>query len=135
MGRSPIRYSAAALAERFGLTVHGPADIEVGGVGTLAAATADQLAFLSNPRYRPQLQETRAGAVLLCRAVDFLAEAGYEPEFGARPLRRVIQRELDDRIADILVTEAVAEGGTVEVSVSDGELVVAPREERAPLAA
>jgi len=68
-------------------------------------------------------------------AVDFLAEAGYEPEFGARPLRRVIQRELDDRIADILVTEAVAEGGTVEVSVSDGELVVAPREERAPLAA
>ncbi|RAE33167.1 ATP-dependent Clp protease ATP-binding subunit, partial [Burkholderia multivorans] len=55
-------------------------------------------------------------------AVDFLAEAGYEPEFGARPLRRVIQRELDDRIADILVTEAVAEGGTVEVTVGDGDL-------------
>ena len=48
--------------------------------------------------------------------VDFLAEAGYEPEFGARPLRRVIQRELDDRIADILVTEAVAETGA-DVSI------------------
>ena len=68
-------------------------------------------------------------------AMDWLAEAGYEPEFGARPLRRVIQRELDDRIADILVTEAVAEGGTVDVTVVDGQLTVAPRTEAAPLAA
>ncbi|MGL1562898.1 AAA family ATPase, partial [Vibrio parahaemolyticus] len=34
-------------------------------------------------------------------AVDRLAEVGYEPEYGARPLRRVIQREIDDRIADL----------------------------------
>ena len=67
-------------------------------------------------------------------AMDWLAEAGYEPEFGARPLRRVIQRELDDRIADILVTEAVGEGGVVDVTVVDGQLAVTARES-APLAA
>ena len=75
MARPPLRYSAAALAERFGLTVHGPADTEVGGVGTLAAATADQLAFLSNPRYRPQLADTRAGIVVL-REGDAAARDG-----------------------------------------------------------
>ncbi|WP_209325560.1 ATP-dependent Clp protease ATP-binding subunit [Brevibacterium renqingii] len=57
-------------------------------------------------------------------ALDWLAEKGYEPEFGARPLRRVIQRELDDRIADLLVTEAVDEGGRIRAAVSDGELTV-----------
>ncbi|MGO2035320.1 MAG: ATP-dependent Clp protease ATP-binding subunit [Brevibacterium sp.] len=59
-------------------------------------------------------------------ALDWLADQGYEPEFGARPLRRAIQRELDDRIADLLVTEAVSEGGTVRASVIDGALRVAP---------
>ncbi|WP_181274607.1 ATP-dependent Clp protease ATP-binding subunit [Brevibacterium oceani] len=57
-------------------------------------------------------------------ALDWLAEKGYEPEFGARPLRRVIQRELDDRIAELLVTEAVDEGGRIRAAVVDGELSV-----------
>nr|WP_229232923.1 ATP-dependent Clp protease ATP-binding subunit [Corynebacterium cyclohexanicum] len=52
-------------------------------------------------------------------AVDWIAERGYEPEFGARPLRRVIQRELEDRIADLLVSGAAAAGGRVAVT-ADG---------------
>ncbi|GAB3271296.1 ATP-dependent Clp protease ATP-binding subunit [Sinomonas notoginsengisoli] len=51
-------------------------------------------------------------------AVDWIAERGYEPEFGARPLRRVIQRELEDRVADLLVAGEVVEGGRVTVGVS-----------------
>ncbi|WP_420096110.1 hypothetical protein [Brevibacterium sediminis] len=39
-------------------------------------------------------------------------------------MRRTIQRELDDRIADLLVTEAVDEGGTVRATVVDGALKV-----------
>ncbi|GAA1725327.1 ATP-dependent Clp protease ATP-binding subunit [Microbacterium paludicola] len=57
-------------------------------------------------------------------AIDLLAERGYEPEYGARPLRRLIQRELDDRIADLFVTGALVDGGTVRVDVRDGELAV-----------
>ncbi|MGW9551171.1 ATP-dependent Clp protease ATP-binding subunit [Citricoccus zhacaiensis] len=59
-------------------------------------------------------------------ARDWIAEAGYEPAYGARPLRRVIQRELDDRVADLLVSEAVADGDAVRVTVADGQLVVQP---------
>jgi ATP-dependent Clp protease ATP-binding subunit ClpC len=57
-------------------------------------------------------------------AVDWIAERGYEPEFGARPLRRVIQRELEDRVADLLVAGAVGDGGRVSVTADDGDLAV-----------
>ncbi|MCK6067670.1 MULTISPECIES: ATP-dependent Clp protease ATP-binding subunit [Microbacterium] len=57
-------------------------------------------------------------------AADWLAEHGYEPEYGARPLRRLIQREVDDRIADLFVTGALADGGSVTVDAADGELSV-----------
>jgi ATP-dependent Clp protease ATP-binding subunit ClpC len=60
-------------------------------------------------------------------ATDWIAEHGYEPEYGARPLRRVIQRSVDDSIADLLVTSAVADGGAVVVDATglgDSDLVV-----------
>ncbi|MFE4951530.1 ATP-dependent Clp protease ATP-binding subunit [Leifsonia sp. NPDC056665] len=60
-------------------------------------------------------------------AVEWIADAGYEPEYGARPLRRVIQREVDDRIAELMVAATVADGGTVVVDAVDGALQVRPR--------
>jgi ATP-dependent Clp protease ATP-binding subunit ClpC len=44
-------------------------------------------------------------------AVAWLGEHGYEPEYGARPLRRLIQREVDDRIADLFVSGELSDGG------------------------
>ncbi len=61
--RSP--QTAAALAERFDLTLRGDGAQAVDGVGTLAKAGPTQLAFLSNPRYRSQLAGTTAGIVIL----------------------------------------------------------------------
>ncbi|TFC17541.1 ATP-dependent Clp protease ATP-binding subunit [Cryobacterium sp. MDB2-10] len=58
-------------------------------------------------------------------AIDWIATRGYEPEYGARPLRRVIQRELDDKIADLLVGSDLLASTGVDVSVADGALVVA----------
>jgi ATP-dependent Clp protease ATP-binding subunit ClpC len=57
-------------------------------------------------------------------AIDWLAEHGYEPEYGARPLRRLIQREVDDRIADLLVAGDLADGGRVRLDAVAGELLV-----------
>ncbi|MBM7831640.1 ATP-dependent Clp protease ATP-binding subunit ClpC [Agromyces cerinus] len=57
-------------------------------------------------------------------AVSLLAERGYEPEYGARPLRRVIQREIDDRISDLFVSGALGDGEGVQVDASGGEFVV-----------
>jgi ATP-dependent Clp protease ATP-binding subunit ClpC len=71
-------------------------------------------------------------------AVAWIAEHGYEPEFGARPLRRLIQREVDDRIADLFVSGDLGDGEGVHVDAVDGSLVVTPvprAELTAPLAA
>lgn len=68
-------------------------------------------------------------------AIDWIAERGYEPEYGARPLRRVIQREVDDRIADLLVASSVLPGGVVSVSVDGDALVVGPAQAEVPMAA
>jgi ATP-dependent Clp protease ATP-binding subunit ClpC len=67
-------------------------------------------------------------------AVEWIADAGYEPEFGARPLRRVIQREVDDRVADLLVDGSVDDGGGVRVDVV-GDALVVTSGERMPAAA
>ncbi|MEU3027343.1 ATP-dependent Clp protease ATP-binding subunit [Streptomyces incarnatus] len=55
-------------------------------------------------------------------AVDWIAERGYQPEYGARPLRRTIQREVDNRLSRLLLNGTVAEGGRVTVDVKDGQL-------------
>jgi ATP-dependent Clp protease ATP-binding subunit ClpC len=58
-------------------------------------------------------------------AVDWLADKGFQPEFGARPLRRTIQRELDNRLSKLLLSNELAAGRTVKVDVADGKLTFA----------
>ncbi|MFF3328229.1 ATP-dependent Clp protease ATP-binding subunit [Streptomyces sp. NPDC002888] len=55
-------------------------------------------------------------------AVDWLAERGYQPEYGARPLRRTIQREVDNQMSRLLLDGRVTEGSRVTVDVEDGRL-------------
>ncbi|TFB83732.1 ATP-dependent Clp protease ATP-binding subunit [Cryobacterium algoricola] len=74
---------------------------------------------------RTRLAAQGLGLTVSEDAIDWIATRGYEPEYGARPLRRVIQRELDDKIADLLVGSALLGSTGVEVSVADGALVVA----------
>ena len=62
---TPSPPSLSALAERFGLTLRGDGAKHISGVGTLAAATSDQLSFLSNAQYRKDLTASRAGVIVL----------------------------------------------------------------------
>ena len=62
-------FKAGELADRYGLVLQGDGAVHVRGVGTLAHADADQLAFLANPKYRSQLAQSRAGVVVM-RAGD-----------------------------------------------------------------
>ena len=57
-------------------------------------------------------------------AVAWLAEAGYDPVYGARPLKRVIQRSLQNPLATQLLEGRIHDGDTVEVGVENGELTV-----------
>jgi ATP-dependent Clp protease ATP-binding subunit ClpC len=84
-------------------------------------------------RTEARLQAQGIGLAVSAQAVDWIAERGYEPEYGARPLRRVIQRELDDAVADLLVAGALHDGKRVTVTVDGGGLAV--QAEAAPVPA
>ncbi len=57
-------------------------------------------------------------------AVRFLAEEGYDPKYGARPLRRLIQRTVEDTLSEELIAGRVALGDTMLLTVRDGEIRV-----------
>ncbi len=68
-------------------------------------------------------------------ARDWLGEKGYDPVFGARPLRRVIQNELEDRLSEALLEGRFGPADTVVIDVTEGgEIVITKQEEPAELA-
>jgi ATP-dependent Clp protease ATP-binding subunit ClpB len=71
---------------------------------------------------RRRLADRRIAIELTDAAVELLANRGYDPVFGARPLKRVIQREVGDRLASELLSGRVNEGDTVKIDAADGEL-------------
>jgi ATP-dependent Clp protease ATP-binding subunit ClpC len=64
-------------------------------------------------------------------AREYLADEGYDPEFGARPLRRVIQNKVEDALSDALLGGHIDENSTVLVDFVDGEINLIPIEEEA----
>ncbi len=61
-------------------------------------------------------------------AKKMLAERGYDPSLGARPLRRLIENEIENKIADMIIAGTLKDGETVLVDVEDGELNVSKSE-------
>ena len=59
-------------------------------------------------------------------AKDFLLKQGYDPKFGARPLRRAIQRYLEDRLADILLEGKIKPDSVIKVDARDDDLIFIP---------
>ena len=57
-------------------------------------------------------------------ARTWLADVGYDPAYGARPLRRLIQSAIGDPLARMLISGEVTDGGTVSVDVGDDGLVL-----------
>ncbi len=57
-------------------------------------------------------------------AKAWLAEKGYDPQFGARPLRRLIQDSVEDKLSDAILNGNLNPGDTAEVGIAEGEIVV-----------
>lgn len=57
-------------------------------------------------------------------ALEKIAEVGYDPEYGARPLRRALQREVEDRLSEAMLSGNITKGSKVALDVQDGEFVV-----------
>ena len=66
-----------------------------------------------------RLRERRIGLTVTEPARGWLARIGYDPAFGARPLRRLIQREIGDRLAKLLLSGDVQDGQNVTVDIND----------------
>ena len=57
-------------------------------------------------------------------ALDLIAERGYDPQFGARPVKRTIQRELENPVAKAIVAGRYPPGATVSIAIEDGNVVL-----------
>jgi ATP-dependent Clp protease ATP-binding subunit ClpB len=73
-------------------------------------------------RLRQRLSDRKMSLKLSDAALDFLAEVGYDPVFGARPLKRAIQRELETQIAKCILRGEFSDGDTIFVDVQNERL-------------
>ena len=73
---------------------------------------------------RRRLEERGVGLEVEDEAVELIARRGFDPVYGARPLKRFLQRELETRIGRALIAGELAEGSVLRVGVEGGELAV-----------
>jgi ATP-dependent Clp protease ATP-binding subunit ClpB len=91
------------------------------------ALTREQLSEIVELQVRRVIERVAERGVevtLTDDAKQLLGNLGYDPAYGARPLRRVIQKQLTDRLALALLQGEIREGDSVLVDVADGELVL-----------
>jgi ATP-dependent Clp protease ATP-binding subunit ClpB len=89
----------------------------------LGRAEIERIVDLQIDQLAERLAERKLTLVLTEDARAYLADEGYDPAFGARPLKRVIQREVQDPLALKLLSGEIREGDTVEVSTDPSGLV------------
>jgi len=83
---------------------------------------------------RDRLASRRITINLTPEAAGFIAERAYDPVYGARPLKRYVQHEIETRVGRSLISGEIADGATLNITVSNGsiEVVPTPAEEAVP---
>jgi ATP-dependent Clp protease ATP-binding subunit ClpB len=94
----------------------------------LSAVELREVVDLQVERLRNRLTARRIDLHLTDAARDLVAAEGYDPAYGARPLKRALQRLVENPLALRLLEGDLAEGDTVEVDAGDGEIVIRPVE-------
>jgi ATP-dependent Clp protease ATP-binding subunit ClpB len=94
----------------------------------LTLAEIERITDLHVAEVQARLASRRLALELTEQARAFVASQGYDPVYGARPLRRYIQRELETRIGRALIAGEITEGATITVDTDGDELVVSWRD-------
>lgn len=81
-----------------------------------------QIVKIQLKRIEKLLSDQKLSIEISPAALSHVAEVGYNPAYGARPLKRAIQRELQDPIANKILENAYVEGDTIAIDLVDGEL-------------
>jgi ATP-dependent Clp protease ATP-binding subunit ClpB len=84
----------------------------------------DKIVEIQVERLMKLLQDRKIKVTLDAKAKNWLAQAGYDPVFGARPLKRVIQRSLQDPLATLILEGKIGDGGIVKVSAGKRGLII-----------
>jgi ATP-dependent Clp protease ATP-binding subunit ClpB len=92
---------------------------------SLTEADLSRIVDIQLEHLRARLGDRRIELEITDAAKALLAAKGYDPAFGARPLKRVIQKELADRLARAVLAGDLTDGSTVKVDVEDGNLTLA----------
>ena len=87
-----------------------------------------QIVDLMLDQVHVQLREHGVNMEVTPEAKEFLAEKGYDPDYGARPLRRVIQDKVEDLLSEELLTHKFSPGDTAVLDVVDGKIAVHSKE-------
>jgi ATP-dependent Clp protease ATP-binding subunit ClpB len=93
----------------------------------LNRADMDGIVTIQIQRLERRLAQRNIALDLDDGARKWLADEGYDPVFGARPLKRVIQRALQDQLAEMLLSGDIKDGATVHVSAGPDGLIVGDR--------
>ncbi len=83
-----------------------------------------KIADLLANQLKQRLKDQRITLEISKEALAFVAKAGYDPVYGARPLKRYLQRELETRVARAIIGGDVIEGGTLTVALENGALCI-----------
>lgn len=81
-----------------------------------------QIVQLQCRHLNSRLEEQKLGLILTDSALDFLAEIGYDPVYGARPLKRAVQRYVETPIAKAILRGDFKQGETIRITVEDERL-------------
>lgn len=91
---------------------------------SLTAPELRQIVTLLTRKIKDRLAEKDITLNLSTAALDVIAKNGFDPENGARPIRRALQRDLENRLSELLIDGSVTAGSTIKVGAKNGTLTI-----------
>lgn len=85
-----------------------------------------QIVSLMSAQLKKRLFEQGIELELTSKAEEKIVELGYDPEYGARPLRRALQKQIEDRLSEELLKGNIEKGKKVKIGIRNGEFIVDP---------
>jgi len=90
----------------------------------LSRKVMDDIVGIQLKRLEKRLADRNFGLHVSKRAIEWLAEQGYDPTFGARPLKRLIMTEVEDKIADLILSGQAPAGHVFDIDVKNKGLIM-----------
>lgn len=92
----------------------------------LSKEDISRIANIMLERLEKSLSDRSITLAVTQNAIDYLVKTGYDPEYGARPLRRVIEQQVEDKIADAILSGNIADGAKIKIDSDGKQITISP---------